>query len=88
MYVLMKADSIVHLDCELLGTYDNYENAVGAMLDAWDDEVNQCVSDGFIDRDELEYACYVVGNFAQIARPHGLEAIKFYIFDTNEQKED
>lgn len=85
MYILVKADSTTYLNCENLGSYPTMRDASNAMNLAWNLEIDRQVQDGFIDEDEIDYACFTTFNYAQIARPHGWEAIKFYIFNTDEE---
>ena len=86
MYVLIKADTTdPHLDCELLGSYSTKHAARIAMRDKWNEGIRLQLFEGFIERDEVDYACFIEGNHAQIAPPHGTEAIRFYIFDTDKE---
>ena len=87
MYILIKADTTVHLNCEYLGSYPTRQEARNAMRLAWSEELERQIANGFVERDEIEYACFTGSDWGQIARPYGLEAINFYVFDTD-KKED
>lgn len=87
MYVLIKADSTTHLDCELLGSYSTKHAARIAMRAKWNEGIRLQLFEGFIEESDIDYGCFIEGDFAQIAPAHGTNAIHFYIFDTN-NKED
>lgn len=85
MYVLIKADSTTHLDCELLGNYNTKHAARIAMRAKWNEEIRLQLFEGFIEESDIDYGCFIEGDFAQIARAHGTNAIHFYIFDTDKK---
>lgn len=85
MYVLIKADSTTHLDCQLLGSYNTKNMARITMRAKWNDEIRLQLFEGFIEESDVDYGCFVVGDFAQVAPAHGTEAIHFYIFNTDEE---
>ena len=85
MYILIKVDATSHIDCEFLGSYNTKNMARSAMRARWNDEIRLQLFEGFIEENEVDYACFIEGDFAQVAPAYGTKAIHFYIFDTNKE---
>ena len=85
MYILIKVDATGPIDCELLGSFNTKNMARSRMRAKWNEGIRLQLFEGFIEESDVDYGCFIEGDFAQIAPAHGTKAIHFYIFDTDKK---
>lgn len=84
MYIIVRAEAMPHLQCKVERICETHEEAQAELRSMYEYELDQCILCEFVTEDDKDYACWIEGDMAQIAPPHGTSAIMFQIFDADD----